>query len=234
MRICKSLWSVVRGPVVLVARGSSALYSAMPNCSAGRRLLTTICIVLAVAVGIGSRPVAQSNAANPLAREIFKELIEIPTTAADGTAKAAQAIVKRLIAAGFAAEDAQILGPDPRTPLVVARYRGTDPAAKPVLFMAHMDVVPARREDWSVDPWVLLEREGWFYGRGTSDNKTGVTSIVANLVRLKGEGVAAATGSDRSCSPGTRKRRRPGSNGCWRNGARSLTRSWRSIRTRVA
>ena len=160
----------------------------MPNCSAGRRLLTTIGVVLAIAVVIGSRPVAQSNAANPLAREIFKELIEIPTTAADGTAKAAQAIVKRLIAAGFAAEDAQILGPDPRTPLVVARYRGTDPAAKPVLFMAHMDVVPARREDWSVDPWVLLEREGWFYGRGTSDNKTGVTSIVANLVRLKGEG----------------------------------------------
>ena len=160
----------------------------MPDSSAGRRLLATIGIVLAIEIVFGSRPVAQSNAANPLAREIFKELIEIPTTAADGTAKAAQAIAKRLIAAGFAAEDAQILGPDPRTPLVVARYRGTDPAAKPVLFMAHMDVVPARREDWSVDPWVLLEREGWFYGRGTSDNKTGVTSIVANLVRLKGEG----------------------------------------------
>ena len=150
--------------------------------------MTTICAVLIAATTTASLPATQSNASNPQAREIFKQLIEIPTSQADGTAKAAQAIVKRLTAAGFAAEDAQILGPNPLTPLVVARYRGTDPAARPVLFMAHMDVVPARREDWSVDPWVLLEREGWFYGRGTSDNKTGVTSIVANVVRLKGEG----------------------------------------------
>ncbi len=160
----------------------------MPTLPAGRGLLTTICAVLIAAATTASLPATQSNASNPQAREIFKELIEIPTSQADGTAKAAQAIVRRLTAAGFAAEDAQILGPNPLTPLVVARYRGTDPAARPVLFMAHMDVVPARREDWSVDPWVLLEREGWFYGRGTSDNKTGVTSIVANVVRLKGEG----------------------------------------------
>ena len=156
-----------------------------------------------------SEPVAQGPPGNPQAREIFKELIETPTTAADGTAKAAQAIVRRLTAAGFPADDALILGPDPRTPLVVARYRGSDRTAKPVLFMAHMDVVPARREDWSVDPWVLLERDGWFYGRGTSDNKTGVTSIVANVVRLKGEGwrprrdlIVLLTGDEETTSAG--------------------------------
>jgi acetylornithine deacetylase/succinyl-diaminopimelate desuccinylase-like protein len=154
---------------------------------AGRVGLTAICVLAAVSTTL-SEPVAQGPTSNPQAREIFRELIETPTTAADGTAKAAQAIVRRLIAAGFSAEDALILGSDPRTPLVVARYRGSDSEAKPALFMAHMDVVPARREDWSVDPWVLLDRDGWFYGRGTSDNKTGVTSIVANIVRLKSEG----------------------------------------------
>jgi acetylornithine deacetylase/succinyl-diaminopimelate desuccinylase-like protein len=136
-----------------------------------------------------AQPAPQPNdTSRALARAIFRELIEIPTTEEQGaTPKAAQAIVARLIAAGFPSDDVQVLGPSASVPLVVARYRGTDPGVRPVLFMAHMDVVPARREDWSVDPWTLLERDGWFYGRGTSDNKTGVTSLVANFVRLKGE-----------------------------------------------
>ena len=143
-----------------------------------------------MAAALHAQPAGQAtDPPAALARAIFRELIEIPTTQEHGaTPKAAQAIVARLTAAGFAPGDAQILGPDPQAPLILARYRGTDPALRPILVMAHMDVVPARREDWSVDPFTLLERAGWFYGRGTSDNKTGVTSIVANLVRLKREG----------------------------------------------
>jgi acetylornithine deacetylase/succinyl-diaminopimelate desuccinylase-like protein len=158
-----------------------------------------------------AQPTAQSNEApDSLARAVFRELVEIPTTQEQGaTPKAAQAIVTRLTGAGFAPEDVQVLGPDPRAPVVVARYRGTDSSARPVLFMAHMDVVPARREDWSVDPWTLLERDGWFYGRGTTDNKTGVTSLVANFVRLKREGwrprrdlIALLTGDEESNQTG--------------------------------
>ena len=130
----------------------------------------------------------QTETADAQARAILQELVSIRSTEEEGPAKAAQAIVARLFEAGFASEDVQILGPEPRAQLVVARYRGTETSARPVLFMAHVDVVPARREDWSMDPWTLVEKEGWFYGRGTTDNKTGVTSLVANFTRLKREG----------------------------------------------
>ena len=90
------------------------------------------------------------------AREIFRELIEIPTTAADAaTTRAAQAMADRLTAAGFPPADVRVLGPNPRTGNLVARFRGTDARLRPMLLMAHIDVVPALREDWSVDPWTL-------------------------------------------------------------------------------
>ena len=124
-----------------------------------------------------------------LAREIFRELIEMPTTAADGgTTRAARAMADRLTAAGFAAADVHLLGPNPRTGNLVARMRGTDPRVRPMLLMAHIDVVPALREDWSMDPWTLIERDGFFYGRGTTDNKAGAAMLVANFIRLKREG----------------------------------------------
>ncbi|MGH9373114.1 MAG: M20/M25/M40 family metallo-hydrolase, partial [Vicinamibacterales bacterium] len=159
----------------------------VPGSRVGLAVLSTAVVASSVLL---AQPESQSKeAADGLARAIFRELVEIPTTAEQGaTPKASQAIVTRLIAAGFAPADAQVLGPNAGAPCVVARYRGSDPGARPILFMAHMDVVPARREDWSVDPWTLLERDGWFYGRGTSDNKTGVTSLVANFVRLRSEG----------------------------------------------
>ena len=74
------------------------------------------------------------------------------------------------------------------SPNVVARLRGRNSRARGVLLMAHLDVVPARREDWSVDPWTFLERDGWFYGRGTSDNKAGAAMLVANVITLKRAG----------------------------------------------
>ena len=149
--------------------------------------------VLAVAsvvglVNIGARAQVAPAGDRALAREILEELVEIPTTAAEGTARAAEALAARLRTAGFSDADVRVLGPDARTMNLVARLRGRNQQAKGVLLMAHLDVVPARREDWSVDPWTLLERDGWFYGRGVGDNKAGAAMLVANLIRLKRQG----------------------------------------------
>jgi len=144
-----------------------------------------------------------------LAREIFKELVEIQSTATEGTARAAQALGARLTAAGFPKDDVRILGPDAKTQNLVVRFRGRDAGASAVLLMAHLDVVPARREDWSVDPWTFLERDGWFYGRGTNDNKAGAAMLVASFISLKRQGwqpgrdlIALLTGDEETSQNG--------------------------------
>ena len=125
---------------------------------------------------------------NALARDIYRELIEINTTeSSGGSTKAARAMAARLLAGGFAAGDVQVLGPNPRKQNLVARYRGTG-AARPLLLLGHLDVVEARREDWSLDPFTFVERDGFFYGRGTSDMKDMDASWVANLLELKRQG----------------------------------------------
>jgi acetylornithine deacetylase/succinyl-diaminopimelate desuccinylase-like protein len=132
---------------------------------------------------------AQSGPNDARAREIYKELIEINTTdtPAGNVTKAADAVAARLKAAGFPAADMQVLGPDPRKGNLVLRYRGTG-ARKPLLLLAHLDVVEAKREDWSFDPFTFLEKDGYFYGRGTSDDKAMASQFVANLIRLREEG----------------------------------------------
>jgi acetylornithine deacetylase/succinyl-diaminopimelate desuccinylase-like protein len=121
------------------------------------------------------------------ARDIFKELVEINTTHSTGsTTEAAIAVAKRLKVAGFADPDIQIGGPSPKKENLVARYRGST-RRKPLLLLAHLDVVEARREDWSVDPFQLLERDGYLYGRGTGDDKAQAAIWVATLIRLKRE-----------------------------------------------
>src|SRR5436305_9517293 len=131
---------------------------------------------------------AQSALVDTRAREIFKQLIEINTTDSVGSVtKAAEAVAERLKAAGFPASDVQVLGPDPRKHNVVARYRGSG-ARRPLLLLAHLDVVEAKREDWSVDPFTFLEKDGFYYGRGTSDDKAMASILTANLIRLKEEG----------------------------------------------
>ena len=146
-----------------------------------------IAAVLLLCAGVAAQTTLPT-ADRALTREIFKELVEIPSTETEGTARAAQMLAARLTAAGFLKEDVQVLGPSAKTQNLVMRYRGRHPGARALLLMAHIDVVPARREDWSVDPWAFLERDGWFYGRGTSDNKAGAAMLVANLIRLKREG----------------------------------------------
>ncbi len=125
---------------------------------------------------------------NRLARDILHELIEINTTHSTGsTGKAAEAMAVRLRAAGFAPSDIQIIGPRPERANLVVRLRGSG-ARKPILFMAHLDVVEARKADWSTDPFQFVEKDGYFYGRGSGDNKSGDTILMASFIRLKKEG----------------------------------------------
>jgi len=122
-----------------------------------------------------------------LAREIYKELVEINTVTNSGdTAQAADAMAARLKAAGIPAADIQVFKPAPKKGNVVARLRGTG-KKKPMIVMAHIDVVDAKREDWSMDPFTLTEKDGYFYGRGTGDDKFMATAFVANLIRYKQE-----------------------------------------------
>ena len=95
----------------------------------------------------------------------------------------------RLLSAGFAAEDVRVLGEIQNRGNLVARLRGTG-ARKPILLLAHLDVVEAEKTDWSVDPFVFLERDGYFYGRGTADDKAQAAIWIANLIRMKKAGYA--------------------------------------------
>jgi acetylornithine deacetylase/succinyl-diaminopimelate desuccinylase-like protein len=121
---------------------------------------------------------------------ILKELVEINTSDSAGhTDVAARAMAKRLTDAGFPAADVQVIGESPRYQCLVARYRGKNPALAPILMIAHLDVVDARREDWSTDPYTLVEKDGWFYGRGTMDDKQGDAILIATLLRMKQDGI---------------------------------------------
>jgi acetylornithine deacetylase/succinyl-diaminopimelate desuccinylase-like protein len=136
-------------------------------------------------------PLASSGAQDHRAveREILRELVEINTSDSAGhTREAAEAMQRRLIAAGFPAADVKVLGETPKYQSLVARFRGSNPSAKPILMIAHLDVVDARKEDWTTDPYKLVEKDGWLYGRGTTDNKAGAAILVANFIRLKAEG----------------------------------------------
>ncbi len=125
-----------------------------------------------------------------LAHDIFKQLIEINTTDSVGsTTLAAEAMRQRLLAVGFPAADLQVLGPNDRKGNLVARYRGKSGSTlKPVLIIGHIDVVEARREDWTTDPFQFVEKDGYFYGRGTQDMKSADAVVVTDFIRLKREG----------------------------------------------
>ena len=123
------------------------------------------------------------------ARELLRELIEIDTTHSTGdTTVAAQAMAAHLVAAGFPEQDVQVLAERPRKGNLVVRYRGRDAGSRPVLFLAHLDVVEADPTDWTVNPFEFIERDGYYYGRGTLDDKDEVAIHVANLIRLREEG----------------------------------------------
>jgi acetylornithine deacetylase/succinyl-diaminopimelate desuccinylase-like protein len=148
-----------------------------------RRLMLAVVLLLPAGLAAQQAPPAADRR---LARAILAELVAINTTQDSGATRAARALARRLTAAGFAARDVQLAGPRPRKQNLVVRLRGRG-SAKPILFLAHLDVVEARREDWTVDPFRLTERDGWLYGRGTIDIKDEAADLVTNLIRLKRE-----------------------------------------------
>lgn len=122
------------------------------------------------------------------ARDIYQELVEINTSQSVGdTYQASQAMAARLKAAGFAEADVQTFETAPKRGNLVARLKGTG-KQKPILLLAHIDVVEAKREDWSTDPYQLVEKDGYFYGRGTADDKFMAAAFVTSMARYKKEG----------------------------------------------
>jgi acetylornithine deacetylase/succinyl-diaminopimelate desuccinylase-like protein len=139
---------------------------------------------LASVEGQSMRPDAEKQ----LAHDIYKEFIEIQSGYTTGaTTPVAQAAAARLKAAGFSDADIFVGGASPKKANLVVRYHGTG-ARKPLLLLAHIDVVEAKREDWSTDPFLLTEKDGFFYGRGTGDDKAQAAVWIANLIQYKKEG----------------------------------------------
>jgi acetylornithine deacetylase/succinyl-diaminopimelate desuccinylase-like protein len=154
----------------------------------GPRLAILLSTALVAALGTAAVAAEGLNPEQQFARDIYQELIEINTVTATGdTAKAAEAMAARLRAAGFTDNDVQVFSPAPRKGNLVARLRGSG-VRKPILLLAHIDVVPANREDWSVDPFKLTEQDGYFYARGSGDDKYMAAAFVTNLIKYKKEG----------------------------------------------
>jgi len=115
-------------------------------------------------------------------------LVQIDTTEERGTAGAVAAVAARFRAAGFPDSDIHVVGPSERKQNLVVRLRATAPTRRPLLLLAHADVVEARREDWSVEPFRFLERDGHYYGRGTTDMKDIAACWTSTLIELKKAG----------------------------------------------
>jgi acetylornithine deacetylase/succinyl-diaminopimelate desuccinylase-like protein len=151
----------------------------------GIRLIWSLCFIASCA------PCGRTQApeeTKQLAHDIFKQLIEINTTDSVGNVTtAAEAMAKRLLDAGFPESDIKVAGPNERKKNLVVRFHGTG-KRKPILFIGHLDVVEALRSDWTTDPFEFIEKDGYFYGRGTEDMKEGDAILVTNFIRLKKEG----------------------------------------------
>ena len=153
-------------------------------------LLLSTCVFAGSLAAQSALPTA-SSADRVEAHALFKELIEINTTdsPAGNVTTATVAMQKHFLAAGFPAEDVHLLGPDPRKQNLVVRMRAAGATTeKPVLFLCHIDVVQALRSDWHTDPFEFVEKDGYYYGRGTQDMKESDAALVATFLRLHREG----------------------------------------------
>jgi len=151
----------------------------------GLALGMAVCLLGWQPAGAGLDPRSQ-------AREALKEMVAFPSSESNGgTADIAGWVEQQLLGGGFAPDDVQVFGPSPGNSGVLARFRGRGEAS-PVLLMAHLDVVEAQRSDWSMDPFSMVEKDGYFYGRGSLDNKAGAAAILVNFLRLKREGFTPA------------------------------------------
>jgi acetylornithine deacetylase/succinyl-diaminopimelate desuccinylase-like protein len=147
--------------------------------------------LLVTSCAMAQKPAAKTveGADRALARNVLQTLIDTDTTHATGSTTAtAEKMRSLLLQAGFPASDLTIAGPNPKRMNLVVRYRAKHSDAKPVLTIIHLDVVEADRNEWSVDPFVLTEKDGYFYGRGTQDVKSGDAAFVTSFILLKKAG----------------------------------------------
>src|SRR5262245_34711169 len=154
------------------------------------RVLIALTLALASSGLSAQMPALQPH--QQLAHDIYKQLIEINTTDSVGsTTVAAEAMAARFRAAGFPDVDIFVGGPTARKGNLVVRMRGRATTQKPILLLAHLDVVEAKKEDWSpdLDPFKFIEKDGYYYGRGTSDDKAMAAIFVANMLRMKQQGM---------------------------------------------
>jgi acetylornithine deacetylase/succinyl-diaminopimelate desuccinylase-like protein len=147
-----------------------------------------VALLACAALAADGANAAADAAANTQAHDLYRELIEINTTDSVGSVTAAaEAVAKHFRVSGFPDADIKVLGPDERKKNLLVRLHGTG-RYRPVLLIGHLDVVEARREDWSTDPFQLVEKDGYFYGRGTLDMKAGDAIMATALLRMKQEG----------------------------------------------
>ena len=150
--------------------------------------LGVVCVGLLATTALAQNRAMPPESERQLARAIYKEMIEVKSGFTTGTTTPiAEAVARRLRAAGFPSADIFVGGASPKKANLVVRYRGTG-RRKPILLLAHTDVVEAKREDWSMDPYALIEKDGYFYGRGVGDDKAQAAIWIANLIRYKKEG----------------------------------------------
>ncbi|MCC7051755.1 MAG: M20/M25/M40 family metallo-hydrolase [Gemmatimonadaceae bacterium] len=154
--------------------------------TAASRTLALLACSTALLCAQSATPAARHRAEE---RAILAELVNVNSSSnTAGVPRLAGLVARRLRAAGFAAADVQLMGPSAELTSLVVRYRGRASGRKPILVMAHMDVVPALASDWSRPPFTFGETDGWYYGRGVDDNKAGLAAIVATFVRWKRAG----------------------------------------------
>ena len=137
---------------------------------------------------LAQAPTQLDDQTRKLSHDIFQQLIEINTTDSVGNVTAAaMAMQQRLLNAGFPSDDMYLGGPNDRKENLVVRFHGTG-QKKPILFIGHLDVVEARRSDWTTDPFKFIEKDGFYYGRGTQDMKESDAILVTTFIRMKQEG----------------------------------------------
>ena len=161
------------------------------------RNLAAVVALLASTAAFAASPVAQPSKLSPewqaKTRAMFEKAVEIPTVVQRGQMPAmAQLVADELKAGGFPADSVRILPyeglPGDKTAALLFRWKAERPTQRPMLILGHMDVVEAKREDWKNDPFEFIEKDGYFYGRGTMDMKNGIVATTLALVKLRQAG----------------------------------------------
>ena len=151
-------------------------------------------LLLALILTLAAAPMSTASDSLPprwqrVAQDVLRDIVNVNTAqGGEGTTKAAQVVAGYLRQAGFPESDLSLVGPDPKNLNLIVRLHGTGKGSKPMLLIAHLDTVTANRADWTTDPFVFTEKDGWWYGRGIVDDKSGVGTIVTSLVRWNQEG----------------------------------------------